>query len=99
MHPMPSLVAPEKIIARGVALPERAAPALSPDGQWVFYGVTDPVAAQAIYAINITNGKTMVVPTRLVGAREPAVGMAGGKMMLAFTATGPARARIGASCT
>lgn len=76
----------EKIIARGVALPERAAPALSPDGQWVFYGVTDPVAAQAIYAINITNGKTMVVPTRLVGAREPAVGIAGGKMMLAFTA-------------
>lgn len=76
----------KRTIARDVRLPLRAAPAVSPDGQWVAYGTSNPDKADSIYLTRIDGSKTIAIPTGLVACGEPAMVSAGGKVWLAFTA-------------
>jgi Tol biopolymer transport system component len=74
------------IIARDVRLPLRAPPAISPDGQWVAYGVNNPQKADAIAITKVDGSKTVELETGLVAAGEPALTSSGGRIYLAFTA-------------
>ncbi len=73
-------------VARDVRLPDRATPAVTPDGQWVAYGMSDPEKGDRIAFTRIDGSKTVEVPTGLVACGEPSVVEAGGRWYLAFTA-------------
>ena len=76
----------KKVLAKDVRLPVRAAPALSPDGQWVAYGTDIPEKGNLIYFTKTDGSATVSVDTRLVAAGEPSVVTASGRTFLAFTA-------------
>ncbi len=76
----------KRTLARDVRLPLRATPALSPDGQWVAYGVNDPEKAHSIFLTRIDGSRTVEIPTRMVAAGEPALVDVNGRTFLAFTA-------------
>lgn len=73
-------------LARDVRLPDRAPPALTPDGQWVAYGVSDPEKADRILFTRLDGSRTVEVETGLVACGDPSVVEAGGRWFLAFTA-------------
>lgn len=79
-------VGQKKTIARDVRLPDRATPALTPDGQWVAYGMTDPGKDDRIAFVKIDGSQTVEVPTSLVACGEPSITAAAGRWYLAFTA-------------
>ena len=74
------------VIAKDVRLPARAAPALSPDGQWVAYGSADPEAGDQIFFSRVDGSATKSVKTAHKACGEPSLVMAGGRMLLAYTA-------------
>lgn len=76
----------KKIIAKDVRLPVRAAPALTPDGQWVAYGTDNAEKGNIIYFTRIDGSATVQVDTGYVAAGEPAITSVGGRMFMAFTA-------------
>lgn len=75
-----------KTIAKDVRLPVRAAPAVTPDGQWVAYGSDLPEKSGSIYFTKVDGSSTVRVDTGLVAAGEPAVTVVNGRTFLAFTA-------------
>ncbi|MEL6344523.1 MAG: hypothetical protein AAFV53_15510 [Myxococcota bacterium] len=76
----------KQIIARGVRLPQRSTPALTPDAQWVVYGVEDTTASMKIMMTRIDGSKTVEVDTGLVACGEPSLVDADGRTYMAFTA-------------
>ena len=81
-----SAVGSKTVIAKNIRLPLRAQPALSPDGQWVVYAVSDPEQSHKIFMSKLDGSRTIRVDTGLVAAGEPAVVTSGGQTYLAFTA-------------
>ena len=79
-------VGSKKVIARNVRLPLRAQPKLTPDGQWVVYGVSDPEQSHKIFMTRVDGTKTLRINSGKVAAGEPAVVTAAGQTFLAFTA-------------
>jgi len=73
-------------LARGVRLPLRARPAVSPDGKWVAFAYDDPTKADKIVLMTVDGSKTVDITTDFKGCGEPAIGMQGGRVMLAYTA-------------
>jgi Tol biopolymer transport system component len=78
-------VGSKSTLAKGVRLPLRAAPALSPDKQWIVYGVSDPSQSHKIFLTRVDGSKTIRINTGLIAAGEPQLVNAGGQMMLSFT--------------
>ena len=76
----------KKVIAKDVRLPVRAAPALSPDGQWVAYGSDVPEQANMLFFTKLDGSATVKVDTKLKAAGEPDVVTASGRTFVAFTA-------------
>lgn len=76
----------KKTIARDVRLPIRAAPAITPDGQWVAYAFADPEKGDRIGFVRVDGSGATTVNTGFVASGEPAVMEVGGRWMLAFTA-------------
>ncbi len=75
-----------KVVARDVRLPARSAPALSPDGQWVAYGSSEPDKSGQIYLSRVDGSKTVSIDTPHVAVGEPnLVKNAAGRTMLAYT--------------
>jgi len=79
-------VGSKKVIARNVRLPLRAQPNVSPDGQWVVYGVSDPEQSHKIFLTKIDGSRTIRINSGKVAAGEPSMVSAGGQTYLAFTA-------------
>lgn len=73
-------------VARDVRLPDRAAPAVTPDGQWVAYGMADPEKGHVIAFTRIDGSRTVEIDTGLVACGDPSVVEAGGRWFMAFTA-------------
>ena len=73
------------VIARDIRLPLRATPALSPDGQWVAYGLSDPEKANRIMLAKVDGSKTVEVDTGMVAAGEPSMIKSEGRVYLAYT--------------
>ena len=76
----------KSILARDIRLPLRAAPAVTPDGKWVAYGLAIPESANQIAFTSIDGARTVKVDTGLVACGEPSVVQVGEKIYLAFTA-------------
>jgi len=76
----------QKTIARDVALPLRARPAVSPDGAWVAFSYSDPVRANQIMLARADGSATVAVPTGFTACQEPALAKQGDRVVLAFTA-------------
>lgn len=76
----------KQILAKDIRLPQRAAPAMSPNGQWVAYGVTTPEKADAVFLTKVDGSATVEINTGFVAAGEPSLVNAGGRTWLAFTA-------------
>ena len=74
------------VLAKDVRLPDWAAPAISPDGQWVAYGLSSPAKDDKIEFTRIDGSSTVEVDTGLVACGDPAMVEAGGRWYLAFTA-------------
>jgi Tol biopolymer transport system component len=74
------------IIGSNIRLPLRAQPELTPDGQWVVYGVSDPEQSHKIFLSRLDGTRTIRINTGLIAAGEPAVTEVNGQTFLAFTA-------------
>ena len=75
-----------KVVARDVRLPARSAPSLSPDGQWVAYGSSEPDKSGQIYLSRVDGSKTVAIETPHVAVGEPSlVKNASGRTLLAYT--------------
>jgi Tol biopolymer transport system component len=75
-----------RYIAKGVRLPLRARPALSPDGKWVAYAYDDPSKAKTVYLSRVDGSKTVEVATTFEACGEPAIAQQGDRTVLAYTA-------------
>ena len=83
---VPSAGAKPLTLAQDVRLPTRSRPALSPDGKWVAYGLSDPSGDDAIY-LSTLDGKTVrQIPTSMKAVGDPAIAVKDGRTVLAFTA-------------
>jgi Tol biopolymer transport system component len=78
-------VGQKAVLARDVRLPHRARPALTPDGQWVAYGVMEPGKASKMMFSRLDGSKTVGVDTGMVAVGEPSLVTSGGRTYLAFT--------------
>jgi len=81
-----SAVGSKSVIAKNIRLPLRSQPALSPDGQWVVYGVSDPEQSHKIFMTKLDGSQTIRIATGLVAAGEPSLMSVDGQTLLAFTA-------------
>ena len=79
-------VGQKKTIARDVRLPQRATPALSPDGRWVAYGVENPENSGNIMFTRTDGSATVSLATGVVACGEPSLVNAGDRIYLAYTA-------------
>ncbi len=76
----------KKELAKGVRLPLRARPALSPDGKWVAYGFDDPTKNTYIEVQAVDGSKKVQVKTKFTACGEPALTEQNGRIIIAFTA-------------
>ncbi|MBT3217729.1 MAG: hypothetical protein HN348_01450 [Proteobacteria bacterium] len=76
----------KKVLAQGVRLPLRARPAVSPNGQWVAFSFEEPAKQNKIVLVKVDGTKTIDVSTPYKACGEPAFGLQGGKLFLAYTA-------------
>jgi Tol biopolymer transport system component len=76
----------KRTIAKGVRLPLRARPAVSPDGKWVAFAYDDPTKADKIVLSRLDGTRTVDVSTEFRGCGEPAIAVQNGRTLLAYTA-------------
>ena len=76
----------KKTIARDVRLPQRAAPAISPDGRWIAYGSTESAKANSIFFVSADGSTTREFKSSLVACGEPTLVTVGSSTFLAYTA-------------
>jgi len=81
-----STVGSKSVLAKNIRLPLRAQPALTPDAQWVSYGVSDPEQSHKIFMSKVDGSRTIRIDSDLVAAGEPSVITVDGQTYLAFTA-------------
>ena len=74
-----------KTLAKDIRLPFRAAPALSPDGKWVAYGLESPDKANSIWLTKVDGSKTVAIKTPHKACAEPSLTEVGGRIYLAYT--------------
>jgi Tol biopolymer transport system component len=75
-----------KTLARGIRLPIRARPAVSPDGDWVAFAYDDPSKADSVFLMKVDGSATVEVKTQFKACGEPAIATQGDRMLLAYTA-------------
>jgi Tol biopolymer transport system component len=74
------------VVAQDVRLPSRSAPAVTPDGSAVVYASSVPEKADRLLITRLDGSSTVEIPTGLVACGEPALTVAGGRTLVAFTA-------------
>ncbi|MFT4626573.1 MAG: Tol biopolymer transport system component [Myxococcota bacterium] len=76
----------KRTIGKGVRLPTRARPSVSPDGQWVAYAHSDTKMSSKVMLSRVDGSKTVEVPTKFEACGDPAIGVQGKRVLLAYTA-------------
>jgi Tol biopolymer transport system component len=76
----------KQVLAKGIRLPLRARPAVSPDGKWVAYVLDDPTKGQSIRIVTVDGTKTVEIKSEFTACGEPAIGVQGSRILLAYTA-------------
>lgn len=79
----------KRVLAKGVRLPLRSRPAVSPDGKWVAYAFDDPAKNTKVLITAIDGSKTVEVATTFTACGEPAISYQNGRTLLAYTAIPP----------
>ena len=74
------------VLAKGVRLPMRAAPSISPDNQWVVYGMEDPKKSSSLWFSKLDGSKTISYKTEHIACGEPSLTESDGRILLAYTA-------------
>jgi Tol biopolymer transport system component len=74
----------KKVVAKDVALPLRARPALSPDGQWVAWGTSVATSNTKLYLAKLDGSKSVEIPTDYTAVQEPAITVQNGRTLAAF---------------
>ena len=74
------------VLAKNVRLPMRAAPSLSPDKNWVAYGLEDPKKSSSIWFSKLDGSATFSYDTEHIACGEPSLTESNGKILLAYTA-------------
>lgn len=75
-----------KRLAKAVALPHRARPAISPNGEWVAYTLDDPQRSGKILLTKVDGSTTVEIDGRYTACAEPALAKQGDRVLLAYTA-------------
>jgi Tol biopolymer transport system component len=75
----------KRIVAKDVGLPLRSRPALSPDGQWVAWTAADPTQDTRVFVGKVDGSQVVEVQTDFRDCEEPAIGVQGNRVLLAFT--------------
>ena len=78
--------ATKRTVAKGVRLPLRGRPAVSPDGQWVAFTYYDPAKNTKVLLARVDGSRTVEIGTSFTACGEPALTYQNGRMLLAFTA-------------
>jgi Tol biopolymer transport system component len=73
-------------LARDVRLPQRARPALTPDGKWVAFAYNDPTQNSKIVIAKVDGSKTVDIVTPFTACGEPSLTSQNGRVLLAYTA-------------
>lgn len=73
-------------LARDVRLPQRARPALTPDGKWVAYTFNDPTQNSKVVISKVDGSKTVEIATTFTACGEPSLTNQNGRVLLAYTA-------------
>lgn len=73
-------------LASDVRLPERGAPSLSADGQWLAYGSNDPALSEAIELVRLDGSQRTTFQTGHASPGDPAIITTGGRSWMAYTA-------------
>jgi Tol biopolymer transport system component len=76
----------KKVLAKGVKLPERARPAVTPDGRYVAFVYSDPTKHDSVRIVDLQTGKEIEIPTSYTSCADPAITQQGGRVKLAYTA-------------
>lgn len=76
----------KRTLAKGVRLPLRSRPAVSPDGKWVAYTFDDPAKNTKVLLTTLDGSKTVEIPTSFTACGEPALTIQNGRYLLAYTA-------------
>lgn len=76
----------DTVLAQGVRLPERARPALSPDGRWVAWCLRDPDRDDAVWVRDLSSGREVELQVQGERVGEPALGQLEDRVLLAWTA-------------
>lgn len=79
----------KKILAKGIRLPLRARPALSPDGKWVSMTFEDPAKSSSVALMATDGSKTVTIKTPYTACGEASIGVQNGRTLLAYTALPP----------
>ncbi len=76
----------KKTLAKGIRLPTRARPSVSPDGKYVAYTFNDPTKSSKVMLSAVDGSKTIEIDTTFEACGDPAIGVQGGRTLLAYTA-------------
>jgi Tol biopolymer transport system component len=76
----------KRVLASGIRLPYSSRPSISPDGKWVAFTYDNPVKANSVYMAAVDGSTVKEIKTDFRACGEPAIGMQGGQLLLAFTA-------------
>ncbi|MBT3223460.1 MAG: hypothetical protein HN348_30685, partial [Proteobacteria bacterium] len=78
--------AEKRVLAKGVRLPLRARPAISPDNKWVAFSYDDPSQQDKVVLAKIDGSQKIEIETEFKACGEPAFGLQSGRTLLAYTA-------------
>ncbi|MBN2799588.1 MAG: PD40 domain-containing protein [Deltaproteobacteria bacterium] len=77
----------KRVLAKGIRLPHRARPAISPDGRWVAYAFDDPSKSDSVWISSTDGASTVEITTEFKACGEPALTLnSAGQLLLAYTA-------------
>lgn len=74
------------VLAKNVRLPMRAAPSISPNNEWVVYGVEDPEKSSSIWFSKLDGSKIFNYKTEHIACGEPSLTESEGRILLSYTA-------------
>lgn len=75
-----------QVLATNVRLPVRSRPQVSPDGRYVAYTSADPTQSGKVVLARADGSGSVDIATGFVACGEPAITVANGRTLLAFTA-------------
>ncbi len=84
--------ATKRAMAKGIRLPLRSRPAVSPDGKYLAFTYDDPTKSGKVVVTALDGSASVDINTQFTACGEPALSFANGRYILAYTALPSANA-------